>query len=287
MNLFFRKLQNSDIASIKEISNEIWDGEDYVPEVIENWLAQEDCLNYGAFEDTRKTNLIGFGRVKYYPNGVAWLEGGRVKPSYQRKGIGRQLIDYALTEARKAGAKVAQYDTFSKNKGSIALARNFGFKKKKQMELLFIERAALQLDLKNVRDVEAIDAQRAKLFYNTIDIGPGSEICIGWSYIPLEFLSDREFSWIKLSDSILHTPDLITDTIYEKPGGDELWMITYGDPSKSKDLIEYLISKKTEKYQYKKIIAFCDLETAQLIQSLGFRYDEDEPSGVVLFEKQL
>lgn len=89
MKVFLRKLTNSDIPQIIKISQEILEDDDYVPSVIENWLKQEDCLNYGAFEDLEKKILIGFGRVKYFPNGVAWLEGGRVRPSYQRKGIGK------------------------------------------------------------------------------------------------------------------------------------------------------------------------------------------------------
>jgi ribosomal protein S18 acetylase RimI-like enzyme len=289
MKVFFRKLKNSDIPLINEISEEIWEGDDYVPSVIENWLKQENCLNYGAFEDLEKTSLIGFGRVKYYPNGVAWLEGGRVRPSYQRKGIGKQLIHYALTEAQKAGVEIAQYDTSSKNQGSIALAREFGFNKKKQMEVLFFESSGLQLVPKNSNEIEIerIDALRAKSLYKTMDIGPGNEICIGWSYIPLDFLNDNEFNWLKLHKSILLTPNSITNTIYEKPKEEELWMIAYGEPSENKGLIKYLLSIMIQHYLYKKIVAFCQLETAKIIQRMGFRYENNEPSGVVLFEKQI
>ncbi|MFX0011038.1 MAG: GNAT family N-acetyltransferase [Candidatus Hermodarchaeota archaeon] len=289
MDLYFRKLKNSDIPQITEISNEIWEGEDYVPSVINNWLKQKDCLNYGAFDNIDKTNLIGFGRVKYYPNGVAWLEGGRVRPSYQQKGIGRQLIHYALTEAQKTGANIAQYDTSSKNQGSIALARYFGFKRKKEMQILSIEPSDLRLELKSVSDIkiERIDALKAKSLYSSMDIGPGNEICIGWSFIPLDFLSNKDFTWLKLHKSILHTPNTIVETIYEKPTEDELWMITYGEPLDNKKLIEYLLSSTIQTYQYKVIVAFCQLETANLIQKLGFRYENDEPSKVVLFEKKL
>ena len=289
MDIYFRKLKNSDIPQINEISQEIWDGEDYVPGVINNWLKQEECLNYGAFEDIEKSILIGFGRVKYYPNGVAWLEGGRVRPSYQQKGIGRQLIHYALTEAQKAGSKIAQYDTSSKNQGSIALAKYFGFERKKEMQILVTEPSELRLELTSVSDIklERIDALTAKSLYSTMDTGPGNEICIGWSFIPLDFLSDKEFTWLKLHDSILHTPNSIIDTIYEKPTEDELWIITYGVPVDNKKLIEYLLSNTIQNYQYNIIVAFCQSDTAKLIHQLGFGYKNDEPSKVVLFEKKL
>ena len=103
----------------------------------------------------------------------------------------------------------------------------------------------------------------------------------------MDFLSDNEFTWLNLHKSILHTPNSITDTIYEKPNVDELWMITYGEPSKNMELIEYLLSITIQHYQYKKIAAFCQLETAKLIHQLGFRYEDNEPSSVILFEKQI
>ena len=79
MKLFFRELTIEDIPKVLGISKDIWEGDDYVPLVIERWLQEKDCMNYGTFLDGEKNELIGFGRVKTYPNGVAWLEGGRVK----------------------------------------------------------------------------------------------------------------------------------------------------------------------------------------------------------------
>ncbi|MFW9952658.1 MAG: GNAT family N-acetyltransferase, partial [Candidatus Thorarchaeota archaeon] len=289
VNIFFRKLKSSDIPQINEISRDIWEGDDYVPSVIENWLKQENCLNYGAFEDFEKTILIGFGRVRYYPNGLAWLEGGRVRTSYQQKGIGRQLIQYALDEAKKAGAIIAQYDTSSRNQGSIALARGFGFKVKKKMELMVIKPLEIQLELKSVNEskIERIDALRASNLLKTMDIGPGNEICTGWSYTPLEFLSENEFTWLQLHNSVLFAFDSTSNTKCEKPNKDELWMITYGEPAENMELIKYLIIDSIKNCKYKIIVAFCQFETAKLIQILGFKYENNEPYSVILFEKQI
>ncbi len=42
------------------------DGYDYVPDVIEEWLQEKNCMNYGIFKDEQKTYMVGFGRVKLY-----------------------------------------------------------------------------------------------------------------------------------------------------------------------------------------------------------------------------
>ena len=123
MKLYFRDLVKEDIPAILDISKDIWEGDDYIPDVIERWLSEKDHLAYGTFLDKDMKELVGFGRVKMFSNGVAWLEGGRVKVSHQKKGIGREQLKYAIDYAIKVGARVAQYDTSSRNFGSISLAK--------------------------------------------------------------------------------------------------------------------------------------------------------------------
>ena len=126
MKVYFRELTDEDIPAIKDISKDIWDGEDYIPHVIDEWLHDENCMNYGTFRDKNKTELIGFGRVKLYNKDIAWLEGGRIKVSYQGQGIGKLQLGYAVEYAAKSGVKVAQYDTGSDNIASISLAKFYG-----------------------------------------------------------------------------------------------------------------------------------------------------------------
>lgn len=46
-------------------------------------------------------NLIGFGRLKIFDEDLAWLEGGSVKSSYQKQGIGKELMGYAINSVRQ------------------------------------------------------------------------------------------------------------------------------------------------------------------------------------------
>ncbi|MBA7679609.1 hypothetical protein ES703_87908 [subsurface metagenome] len=182
MKLLFRELTIDDIPAIKEISKDIWEGEDYVPQVIENWLKDENCMNYGAFKDKERREMVGFGRVKLFNKELAWLEGGRVKVDYQKKGIGRDMIKYALDYAKSVNAKKAQYDTSSKNLGSIALAKYFGFKRKKSMNVLDAKRSDINIIKSPPLEVKTVSAEEAKELYKDFDIGPGDEINMGWSY---------------------------------------------------------------------------------------------------------
>jgi len=61
MKVYFRELTIEDILVVKDISKDIWDGDDYVPDVIEKWLQEDNCMNYGTFKDELKTEMVGFG----------------------------------------------------------------------------------------------------------------------------------------------------------------------------------------------------------------------------------
>ncbi|MFX1357991.1 MAG: GNAT family N-acetyltransferase [Promethearchaeota archaeon] len=287
MELYFRELTRADIPNILDISKDIWEGDDYIPKVIERWLQEKDCMNYGTFIDEKKKDLIGFGRIKLFPNGVAWLEGGRVKVAYQKKGVGREQLRYAIEYAKKSGAKFAQYDTSSKNYGSIALAEYFGFKLRKRMEVLSCKVEDLKIPKIKLSKFTQINLEQAKSLYKKLNIGSGDEICIGWSYIPLQFLKDKGSTWFKTSDAILHKMNLRNRDGAEIPDENEVWLITYGNPNSIRDLIIYVILSELKSREINKFEIFCNPEVVEIIKDLGFNYWENEPFGVILFEKRL
>jgi len=287
MNLYFRELTAEDLPAILNISKDIWEGEDYVPNVIERWLREKSSMAYGAFLDESKKELIGFGKVKIFPNGVAWLEGGRVKVSHQMQGIGRDLMKYAIDYAIQVGAKIAQYDTSSRNFGSLALAKYFGFIEKKRMEVLFCKANDVKLTNKPIPSVNRITLEEAKEIYNKIDTGPGDEVCIGWSYVPIQYLLEKNSSWIKKDDAIMQLIRITSSPVQEGPNENSLWMITYGDDNYAFNLIQYAISNETKNQKIENFDVFCNPEVAKMIQEIGFSYWENEPIGVVLVEKDL
>ena len=289
MKLFFRDLTNKDIPAILDISKDIWEGDDYIPDVIERWLNEKDNMAYGAFLEEEMKELIGFGRVKMFSNGMAWLEGGRVKMTHQKKGIGRDLMKYAIDYAIQVGAKVAQYDTSSRNFGSLSLAKFHGFEEKKRMEVLECEIDKLKPREYDFFDIQKISNEEAKKVYSRMDIGPGEEINIGWSYIPLSSLEDKNSLWLTNSEAILQKIDIKSHAQPENPRENEVWIIVYGDPLAACKLISYTISFEIDKNEIDLVDIYCKAEGVKYVKELGFKDPswEDEPVAVVLFEKKL
>ena len=291
MTLYFRNLTTEDIPAILEISKDIWEGDDYIPDVIERWLDERDNLTYGTFLDKEMKELIGFGRVKMFPNGVAWLEGGRVKVSHQKKGIGREQLKHAIDYAIKADARVAQYDTSSRNIGSQSLAKFHGFKEKKRMEVLKGDISEIKLKKYVFSAIRKISSEEAKEIYKKIDIGPGDELNIGWSYIPLTNLDDKNSLWLTNSDAILQKIDIRSRSLPEKPRENEVWIVVYGDPEAVSQLISYTVDLELNKDEINIIVVYCQAEALKYIKEMGFKNpnweDRDEPIAVILFEKKI
>ena len=289
MKLYFRDLKSEDIPAILDISKDIWEGDDYIPDVIERWLNEEGNLTYGTFLEEEMSELIGFGRVKMFSNGVAWLEGGRVKINHQKQGIGREMMKYAIDYAIKDGAKVAQYDTSSRNFGSLSLAKFHGFKEKKRTEVLEGDVSELKLIEYDFSDVRKISCEEAKEIYKTMDIGPGNELNIGWSYIPLPNLEDKSSLWLTNSDAILQKIDIRSKILPEKPRENEVWIIVYGEPKSVSKLISYTITYELNKDGINIISVYCKAGALTNIKEMGFKDPswEEEPVAVVLFEKDL
>ncbi len=289
MKLYFRDLKSEDIPAILDISKAIWEGDDYIPDVIERWLNEEGNLAYGTFLEEEMSELIGFGRVKMFSNGVAWLEGGRVKINHQKQGIGREMMKYAIDYAIKDGAKVAQYDTSSRNFGSLSLAKFHGFKEKKRTEVLEGDVSELKLIEYDFSDVRKISCEEAKEIYKTMDIGPGNELNIGWSYIPLPNLEDKSSLWLTNSDAILQKIDIRSKALPEKPRENEVWIIVYGEPKSVSKLISYTITYELNKDGINIISVYCKAGALTNIKEMGFKDPswEEEPVAVVLFEKDL
>ncbi len=289
MEIYFRQLKIEDIPAIKDISKDIWEGDDYIPNVIEEWLQQKECINYGAFKDEEKKILIGFGRIKIMSKDLVWLEGGRVKFSLQHQGIGKEMIKYALEYARQINAKTAQYSTWSKNFDSISLAKKFGFQKKKIMNILESNIKTLKLINNPPSEVENITAKEALKIYRNIPNGPGDELCVGWSYIPLklEYFVNKNWSWIRNSGAILQKIEFKRTHFQEDPKNNEIWMIVYGKPTAVRELLQHIIQIDLQTKNFEKFVVFCHPEITAIIKEIGFSYYDDDLSGVLLFEKHL
>lgn len=103
----------------------MWDGHDYLPQVLEEWLADEEGLFCVA---TVRGLVVGTGKLTRLDVDQWWLEGLRVSPAYRGRGIARVLHHYLVNQARRRGPGTLRFSTGSGNEAVYKLARETAFR---------------------------------------------------------------------------------------------------------------------------------------------------------------
>ena len=121
-----RKAVPSDKPRIIEISSQIWDGEDYVPDVLDDWLADPSGEVIIAIVDGK---LISFARRSYLLPRYAWFEGARTDPAYRNSGVFQEISRYFLEAVQREGADTIGLSTYIDNDASLHIIEKNGFQK--------------------------------------------------------------------------------------------------------------------------------------------------------------
>ena len=121
-----RLVTEADRSRIVEISSQIWDGHDYVPELLDEWFADPKGEVIGAILGDE---LVAFARRTWLAPGLAWFEGIRTDPAYRGRGIGREITEYFIDRARAAGASRISLSTYATNEASIHIIESYGFER--------------------------------------------------------------------------------------------------------------------------------------------------------------
>ena len=127
--LTLRPARPEDESGIIALSAHIWEGDDYIPKVFADWLADEHgqftvaCLN-----DT----IAGCGKLTRLAAGEWWMEGLRVHPEYRGRGIARRLHHNGVALAEQLAAEegsILRFSTHRRNEAVHKLAGESGFHK--------------------------------------------------------------------------------------------------------------------------------------------------------------
>ena len=124
MSIELRPVTPQDRPRIVEISSQIWDGHDYVPELLDEWFADTHGEIVGAILGNR---LVAFARRTWLAPGLAWFEGIRTDPAYRGRGAGRTITEYLIAQAQAAGALRISLSTYIRNEASIHIIESYGF----------------------------------------------------------------------------------------------------------------------------------------------------------------
>jgi GNAT superfamily N-acetyltransferase len=291
-HLYFRPLNEGDIPAVIELTKTIWDGHDYMSRVIELWMEESnDAYLFGAFDDEATTNLVAMGRIRWLTRDVAWMEGARVHPDYQKTGIGAALYAHGIEYAANAGASVARYDTGMRNVGSIALAKRYGFTEIFRLHSVHLKRDDFTSEMFSA-DSDAmaseITPEEALERYRTIENPPIDMLCIGFAFVPMEIdqVSNGHWSFVALDGAVATVLHYDPSANIETPPPDERWLVIHGSPEAIKRLAIACTVKAFEDPAVEMVNVFIPEDAIETLMDSGFRL-EDIISGVVLFEKKL
>src|SRR5271157_1929223 len=79
-----REARPSDKEPLIDFIKDVWGGHDYIPKVWDAWIGDRKARMFVVEVDGRP---VGMNRMRFLPDGVAWLEGARIHPDFRRKGL--------------------------------------------------------------------------------------------------------------------------------------------------------------------------------------------------------
>ena len=198
MNVSIRPAAIKDRPRLLEISSQIWEGDDYVPDVVDAWIADPNAelAVAVATDDTNGTDLVvGFARRSRLASDYAWLEGARTDPGYRNRGVGRALLTHFLAQLRAESVKKVALSTYVENKASIHIIEQEGFRRAE--EYIYAERVQPQRHVlpttvpqrrrreQGRSGIQAVDSREGRRFLESLS-EPVRFVPDGWKFIPME-----------------------------------------------------------------------------------------------------
>lgn len=101
-----------DRADVIEFCKGIWEGDDYVPEVWDDWFHDPDGI-LGVAEVNGRA--VGCSKISLLSKGQWWLEGFRVDPKVQGHKVGSRIHNYIIDWWDKHGDGTLRLMTSSEN----------------------------------------------------------------------------------------------------------------------------------------------------------------------------
>ena len=227
MDFKLRPARREDKERILEISSKIWEGEDYIPYVIEEWLEGKNSELCVAELDGK---IISFSRyLRIFP-GYVWLEGLRTDPDFQGKGAARAITAYLLDKARKEKALKVGLSIYVENRASLHITESFGFRKK--ASFIYLEKRPAEIS------TSGLSAKSTRLRGKIVVVSPEEALAFitqsrflkaangyfpcGWRFFSLSLNPEALLSELKVCLGIKkgrQVSSLLCSCLYSKPYG--------------------------------------------------------------------
>ena len=190
MKIELRNAVREDRPRILEISSQIWEGNDYLPLVIDDWLADSSGEFVVAVVDGV---LVGFAHRRSLAPRYAWLEGIRTDPARRGTGAAKEITLHLLEAAREDGADRVGLSTHVLNEASMHIARSHGFEEVARFTNLGAEKSAPAWSAaRESREVVEVPLDEAVAFTRksrSLELGRGF-VSNGWTFYPFDRTED-------------------------------------------------------------------------------------------------
>jgi GNAT superfamily N-acetyltransferase len=121
-----RPAQESDTPAVLELTALIWEGDDYVPQVWAEWLADPQGRLLVAEYQGR---VVGLGKLSRLSAEDWWLQGLRVHPEFEGRGVASQLHEVLMQAWQEIGQGAVRLATASFRFPVQHLCDRLGFRK--------------------------------------------------------------------------------------------------------------------------------------------------------------
>jgi GNAT superfamily N-acetyltransferase len=204
-----RRARLDDTTDVLKLTSQIWEGDDYVPQVWQNWLDDPDGALLVAEHAGR---VIGLAKLSRLTAQDWWLQGLRVDPEFEGRGVASQLHRSMLAEWESIGAGYLRLATASFRKPVQHLCEQSGFAKVDEFTPFKAESLSSSEEpgFSPVGIGELDQALGFALASETLGISRG-HIDLGWEWLPLrqinlvEMISEGRCWWWRGRQGMLAT----------------------------------------------------------------------------------
>jgi GNAT superfamily N-acetyltransferase len=124
--LLIRPARPEDRPAMEHICEHTWDHGDYIPQVWDEWLADEQGALIVGELGAPGGPVVALSKITFQRDAQVWLEGMRVDPEYRERGIASRFLEYALRYARSHGAHAVRLATGDYNTAVHHMAEHHG-----------------------------------------------------------------------------------------------------------------------------------------------------------------
>jgi ribosomal protein S18 acetylase RimI-like enzyme len=251
MSVEVRLLTVKDRQRVLEVSSQIWDGDDWVPEALDSWFDSDEGEAVAAVFDGR---LIGFARRTWLLPEHAWFEALRADPAAQGRGAGRAITEYLIDSARRDGAKAIHLSTYVENKASIHIIESYGFRR--VASFAYVEKNIPENTSDAPCDPEIVDVSEGDLIEfvdrSTFLALAQRRFPRGWKFVPFDLDPREATARLGTRIGIRRNGELVALLcLRQPPGGTSPTVVNFADGSP--DDLRRLVAEAHRRYAGRRI----------------------------------